>query len=72
MSKKGSASGKKWGSGVVRYLRGVRAEVKKIVWPSQGTAIKLTLIVLGVTAFMSIALGLIDWIFAKLFALIVA
>jgi len=31
----------------------------------------LTLIVLGVTAAMSAALGLIDWLFAKLFTLII-
>jgi len=71
VSKRQSASGKKWGSGIIRYLKEVRAEVRKIVWPSQRTAINLTLIVLAVTVFMSMALGLVDWIFTQLFALIV-
>ncbi len=71
MSKRGSASEKKWGSGIVRYLKEVRAEVRKIVWPSRPVTINLTLIVLAVTVFMSILLGLIDWIFTKLFAFIV-
>lgn len=71
MSKKGSASDRKWWSGIVRYLKEVRAEVRKIVWPSQRTAINLTLIVLAVTVFMSILLGVVDWVFTQLFALIV-
>ncbi|MFO7918911.1 MAG: preprotein translocase subunit SecE [Anaerolineae bacterium] len=67
-----SASGKKWGSGIIRYLKEVRAEVRKVAWPSRSVAINLAAIVLAVTVFMSILLGLIDWIFTKLFAFIVA
>jgi preprotein translocase subunit SecE len=71
VSKKGSAAERKWWSGIIRYLKEVRAEVRKIVWPSQRTASNLTLIVLAVTVFMSILLGLVDWVFTQLFALIV-
>ena len=39
--------------------------------PRDKTTINLTVIVLGVTAAMSASLGLIDWLFAKLFALII-
>ncbi len=56
---------------VVRYLKEVRAEVSKVVWPSQRATINLTGIVLAVMFVMSIALGIIDWIFTRLFALIV-
>jgi len=55
---------------VVRYLREVRAEVRKVVWPSRRNTLKLTGIVLAVTAAMSIALGLIDWVFSRVFSLI--
>jgi len=55
---------------VVRYFKEVRAEIGKVVWPSRRDTINLTAIVLGVTAAMSIILGVIDWLFAKLFALI--
>lgn len=55
---------------VVRYFKEVRAEIGKVVWPSRRDTINLTAIVLGVTATMSIILGVIDWLFAKLFALI--
>jgi len=57
---------------IVRYFKEVRAEVKKVTWPSRDTTIKLTLIVLGVTTAMSLAMGLVDWLFTKLFALIVS
>ncbi len=56
---------------IVRYFKEVRAEVRKVVWPSRKTATNLTLIVLGVTVAMSAALGFIDWVFAKLFTWII-
>ena len=55
---------------IVRYLREVKAEVQKIVWPSRRATLNLTGIVLAVTVVMSLALGLIDWLFSRLFALI--
>jgi preprotein translocase subunit SecE len=54
---------------LVRYFREVRAEVKKVTWPSRRATTNLTGIVLAVTVGMSIALGLADWIFSKLFSL---
>ena len=55
---------------LVRYFRGVRAEMRKVTWPSRQATTRLTGIVLGVTVTMSIALGLIDWVFSRLFALL--
>lgn len=54
---------------LVRYFKGVRAEMSKMTWPTRQVTLRLTAIVLGVTAAMSIALGLIDWVFARVFAL---
>jgi preprotein translocase subunit SecE len=58
-------------SRIIRYFKEVRAEIRKVVWPSRKTTTNLTLIVLGVTAAMSAALGFIDWVFAKLFTWII-
>jgi preprotein translocase subunit SecE len=55
---------------VIRYLKETRAELKKVNWPSRQEATNLTLIVIAVTAFMALLLGLLDYIFAKLFELI--
>ena len=56
---------------LVRYFKEVRAELRKVVWPSRRVTIRLTSIVFGVTVAMSLALGLIDWIFTQLFTLII-
>lgn len=55
---------------VTKYLKETRAELKKVNWPSRQEATNLTLIVIAVTTFMALLLGLIDYIFAKLFELI--
>lgn len=51
---------------IVRYLRETRAEIAKVSWPSVEETRNLSLIVIGVTVAMSIALGLLDSIFALL------
>jgi len=58
-------------SRVARYFREVRAEIRKVIWPNRRTATNLTAIVLGVTTAVSIALGLLDWLFTQLFTLII-
>ena len=55
---------------IVKYLKETRAELKKVNWPSRQEATNLTLIIIVVTAFMALLLGLLDYIFAKLFELI--
>jgi len=54
---------------ITRYFKEVKAEVQKVVWPSRRAALNLTGIVLAVTITMSLALGLIDWVFSRLFTL---
>ena len=55
---------------IVRYFKETRAELRKVNWPTRKEAINLSLIVLGVTLFMSALLGAIDYLFAQLFSLI--
>ncbi len=58
---------------IVRYFKEVRAELKKVVWPTRRNTLNLTAIVLSVTAIMSISWGFV-WIgfFAKLFSWIIS
>ncbi len=56
---------------IVRYFKETRAELKKVTWPTREEALNLTLIVVGFTIFMAAVLGLIDYIFAWLFGLII-
>ena len=55
---------------VIKYLKETRAELKKVNWPSRQEATNLTLIVIAVTTFMALLLGFIDYVFTKLFELI--
>lgn len=56
---------------IARYFRETKAELQKVVWPSRKETINLTVIVLAVTVVMSIAMGLIDFLFSRLFSLLV-
>lgn len=56
---------------ITRYFKETIAELKKVSWPTRQEALNLTLIVVGFTIFMAILLGLIDYIFARIFGLII-
>ena len=71
VSKKQAVQAEKKENRLVRYFREVRAEIRKVVWPTRQATLRLTGIVLAVMLVMSAALGLIDWLFTRLFALIV-
>lgn len=51
---------------VARYLREVRSEMSKVIWPTREQAFKLTLIVIAVMVVMALYLGLLDFIFGAL------
>ena len=65
------ATAKKKENVVIKYLKETRAELKKVNWPSRQEATNLTLIVIAVTASMTILLGTLDFIFSWLFELII-
>ena len=56
---------------IVRYFKETRAELRKVSWPTRQEALNLTLIVVGFTIFMAALLGIIDYIFAWVFGLII-
>ena len=56
---------------VVRYFREMRIELGKVSWPTRREALNLTVIVLAVTAGMSVFLGTLDYVFTQLFELII-
>lgn len=47
---------------LIRYLKETRAEMRKVHWPTRREARQLTLIVVAVTAAMTLILGVIDFI----------
>ena len=56
---------------IIKYLKETRAELRKVSWPTRQEALNLTLIVVAFTVFMTALLGIIDYIFAWVFGLII-
>ena len=56
---------------VRRYLNETIGELRKVSWPSRKEATNLTIVVIIVTFFMSALLGFLDFIYTKIFALII-
>jgi preprotein translocase subunit SecE len=69
MAKKAAKA--KRGNFIVRFLRETRSELKKVVWPTRREALNMTAIVLGVMVLMAAGLGVVDWLFTELFAVVV-
>jgi preprotein translocase subunit SecE len=56
---------------VVKYFKETRAELRKVSWPSRKDAVNLTIIVMSVTIAMAAFLGVVDFLFSRLFSLII-
>jgi preprotein translocase subunit SecE len=67
---KAEVAKKKRENAVIRYLRETFFELKKVSWPTRKEAINLTIIVIVVTSFLAIVLGLMDRLFAAAFGLL--
>lgn len=52
---------KRKGAGLAKWFRGMKSELKKVVWPTRSQVWNNTLVVLAVTAVFAIVIGLIDW-----------
>jgi preprotein translocase subunit SecE len=61
---------KKQQSSIRRFYRETVGELRKVTWPTRQEAINLTIIVIAVTFGMSAFLGIVDFLFSRLFALI--
>ena len=53
-------------NGLIRYLRETRGEMRKVTWPTRDEAIRLTGIVLAVTAAFAVFLGLVDLVWSSI------
>jgi preprotein translocase subunit SecE len=56
---------------LTRYFREVRAEVRKVTWPTRQEVFRLSAIVLVVLMVMSIFMALLDWSFSRLMQAII-
>ena len=65
MAKSNSAVQQRGGFGKV--FRGVKAELKKVVWPTKKELINYTIVVFLVTIFIALVIAVLDGLFAQLF-----
>jgi preprotein translocase subunit SecE len=66
---KSATTKKKQENAIIRYLRETWFELRKVSWPTRREAVNLTVIVILVTSFLAIVLGLMDWVFSAVFGL---
>lgn len=53
------------------FLKEVRTELSKVIWPTRNQAVKLTAIVMGVSIVVAIFIGVLDFLFTKLMEIFV-
>jgi preprotein translocase subunit SecE len=66
---KSATAKKKQENAIIRYLRETWFELRKVSWPTRREAVNLTVIVILVTSFLAIVLGVMDWVFSAVFGL---
>jgi preprotein translocase subunit SecE len=55
---------------LIKYLREARTELKKVTWPTKKETTKHTLIVIGISIFTAVFLGILDFMFSELMAVV--
>ncbi|HEX9439076.1 MAG TPA: preprotein translocase subunit SecE [Roseiflexaceae bacterium] len=55
---------------IVRTFREVRSEMKKVVWPTREETTRLTIVVIGISAVISVILFAADSVFLSLIGLL--
>lgn len=55
----------------VSFVREVRDELKKVVWPTKREVIRLTFVVIAVSLFVGLFLGGLDFVFVKIIGTVV-
>ncbi len=57
---------------ISRIVRETVAELRKVSWPTRQDATQLTLLVLGVVIVASAVMGVLDFLFARVMAIIIS
>ena len=52
---------KRKGAGLAKWFRGMKSELKKVVWPTWAQVWNNTLVVIVVSVIFAVIIGLIDW-----------
>ena len=55
---------------IIRFFSEVIGELRKVTWPSRQEATRLTILVLSLSITIGILLGIVDYFFSRLMALL--
>jgi len=64
------ATARRQPNAIQRYFAETIGELRKVTWPTRKEATNLTIIVLIVMGIMTGLLGFLDWVYSKVFTLI--
>ena len=53
---------KRRANGLGKWFRGMKSELKKVVWPTWSQVLNNTVVVIVVSVIIAIVIGLIDWL----------
>lgn len=56
---------------VVKFLKEVQVELKKVVWPTREQTLRLALIVVGVSLVVGLYVGVLDYALTKIVSFVV-
>jgi preprotein translocase subunit SecE len=56
---------------IINYLREVRSEMRKVIWPKKEEVIRLTMVVFFISVIVGIYLGGLDYIFTKVLSAVI-
>lgn len=51
---------------IVNFIKEAREELVKVNWPTKKQTVNYTLIVLGISFFVAVFLGGLDWLFGEI------
>jgi preprotein translocase subunit SecE len=57
----------KRGQGISNFIRELRSEIRKVVWPSRREVVNLTGVIVALSAAMGVVLGVVDFAFSEFF-----
>ena len=56
-----------WVGGTVEFLRDVRAEIRKVTWPTWPELKKATTVIVIFVAILGLVIGWMDWLLQQIF-----
>lgn len=56
---------------IITFLKEVKVELSKVVWPSRKQTIRMTMAVIGISTAVAIFVGAVDYLLTKLLGLLI-